>query len=266
MKLRLSKMPIHLSFCILLAFAFLISCKESQPKTNKSEINDKQTATVLYKTENLIIEKLSDHVYMHTSFLNTDDFGRVACNGMLLIDKNEAVVFDTPTTNESSKELITYINEQLNAKITTIIPTHFHDDCVGGLEAFLEKDIPSQASSKTIGLLKKNAYPYADQIRSFDTSFTMKIGESNFLAQYFGEGHTEDNIVAYYPKDQALFGGCLLKATDASKGYLGDANPEQWSETVRLIKSSYPDLKIVIPGHGKWGNTALLDYTIKLFE
>ena len=54
--------------------------------------------------------------------------------------------------------------------------------------------------------------------------------------------------------------------TGASKGFLGDANTEAWSETVRKIEQTYPGAKIVIPGHGKWGGTELFDYTIKLFD
>ena len=63
-----------------------------------------------------------------------------------------------------------------------------------------------------------------------------------------------------------LFGGCLIKELEASKGYLGDAYVPQWSETVQRVKEAYPDVKIVIPGHGAYGDTALLNYTIKLFS
>jgi hypothetical protein len=45
-----------------------------------------------------------------------------------------------------------------------------------------------------------------------------------------------------------LFGGCLLKELDASKGYLGDANVSAWSDTVEKVKKEYPDVKIVIRG------------------
>jgi metallo-beta-lactamase class B len=53
---------------------------------------------------------------------------------------------------------------------------------------------------------------------------------------------------------------------NASKGYLGDANTADWSNTVEKIKKEYPNLKIVVPGHGEFGDQKLLDYTIKLFK
>jgi metallo-beta-lactamase class B len=47
---------------------------------------------------------------------------------------------------------------------------------------------------------------------------------------------------------------------------LGDATLAEWSNTVERIKKQYPNLKIVVPGHGQHGDKKLLDYTIKLFK
>jgi metallo-beta-lactamase class B len=58
----------------------------------------------------------------------------------------------------------------------------------------------------------------------------------------------------------------LIKELNASKGYLGDANINAWSNTVEKVKSEFVDVMIVVPGHGKYGNSKLLDYTINLFK
>lgn len=63
-----------------------------------------------------------------------------------------------------------------------------------------------------------------------------------------------------------MFGGCLIKEVDANKGYLGDANLKEWSNTVEKIKKEYPNVAIVVPGHGEFGDEKLLDYTIRLFK
>ena len=63
-----------------------------------------------------------------------------------------------------------------------------------------------------------------------------------------------------------MFGGCLIKELDATKGYLGDANVAAWSNTVEKVKNAYPNVKIIIPGHGNYGDKKLLDYTINLFK
>jgi metallo-beta-lactamase class B len=47
---------------------------------------------------------------------------------------------------------------------------------------------------------------------------------------------------------------------------LNDANLGEWANTVRKIKTAYPDAKIIIPGHGDMGDISLLNYTIELFS
>jgi len=47
---------------------------------------------------------------------------------------------------------------------------------------------------------------------------------------------------------------------------LGDANVSAWSGTVEKVKKEYPNVKIVVPGHGDYGDGRLLDYTIILFK
>jgi metallo-beta-lactamase class B len=101
---------------------------------------------------------------------------------------------------------------------------------------------------------------------SFQDSLILKVGNESSSAVFFGEGHTKDNVVGYFPVDDVLFGGCLIKELDASKGFLGDATLAEWSNTVERIKKQYPNLKIVVPGHGQHGDKKLLDYTIKLFK
>ena len=253
----------------LLSTLTFISCKEPASKQKTNTENTKTNSVdilTIYQTENLIIKKLSNHIYQHISYLNTDDYGKVGCNGMLVINENKGIVFDTPTDNKSSLELIDFVTNKLKTEIIAIIPTHFHNDCVGGIEEFEKHNIQTYATSQTIELLKNNGQNFSKPVKEFDNSQNLNIGNKKVYVEYFGEGHTKDNIIGYFPEDNAIFGGCLIKKVRASKGYLGDANTDKWSETVRKIKLKYPKAEIVIPGHGKSGGTELFDYTIELFE
>lgn len=218
----------------------------------------------VYKSNSLIITQISENSFEHTSFLQTNDFGNVPCNGLIVRNSNEAIVFDTPTSDESSEELINWIKETLHCKINAIIPTHFHNDCLAGLKAFDKHGIPSYAYFKTIELAKENNF--AVPKNSFRDSLILKVGNENIIAKFFGEGHTKDNVVGYFPAEHIMFGGCLIKELGASKGYLGDATVADWSGTVEKVKKGYPNVKIIVPGHGEYGNKKLLDYTIKLFK
>ncbi|SHO64544.1 subclass B1 metallo-beta-lactamase [Algoriphagus zhangzhouensis] len=215
------------------------------------------------QSEILKIEKIAPNTYRHISYLQTDSFGKVECNGMVVVSNGEAIVIDTPVDDASSKELIEYVEEELKSKIIAVIPTHFHEDCTGGLLEFQASWIPSYANIMTHNLAASHQLPIPQE--RFDKTKTFHVGGEELLVEFFGEGHTIDNVVAYFPKDQVLFGGCMIKAKGASEGFLGDANVEAWPVTVAKVKERFPDLKLVVPGHGQAGGVELLDYTIQLF-
>ncbi|GEJ44652.1 MULTISPECIES: CHM family subclass B1 metallo-beta-lactamase [unclassified Chryseobacterium] len=242
--------------CIILCSFIILSCSSQ----NKNSFKAKK----IYESKDLVITQISENSFIHTSFKQTNDFGNVPCNGLIVKDHNETIVFDTPTQDKSSEELIRWINEKLHAKINAIIPTHFHDDSLGGLMAFHKHNIPSYSYAKTIELAKENNFVIPEN--DFNDSLVLKVGDKDVTAKFFGEGHTRDNVVGYFPGENILFGGCLLKELEAGKGYLGDANISAWSKTVKKVKKEYPNVKVVVPGHGDYGDGKLLDYTIDLFK
>lgn len=217
----------------------------------------------VYESAHLIIHPLTATTYVHESFLQTGEFGKVSCNGLLCINNGEAVIIDTPTTDSASLELIRWVQAQ-GAVIRAVIPTHFHDDCLGGLDVFHEAGVSSYAHYLTKELAIANNSPVP--VNSFQNEFSLQVGGTGVTARFFGEGHTRDNVVAYLPGENVLFGGCLIKSIGTGEGFTGDANLKAWSGTVEQIKSAYPNLKWVIPGHGAPGDVRLLDYTIELFR
>ncbi len=221
------------------------------------------SSSVVYHSPHLEVEQITPHTFVHRSFLQTDDFGRVSCNGLVIQVGEEVIIFDSPTTNESSRELIAWVKEELGSKLVAIVPTHFHNDCLGGLQAFHEAGVPSHALDLTLELAaaSKASVPQ----HGFTHSTRFLIGGKEVWVSFFGEGHTRDNVVGYFPQDHVLFGGCLIKELNASKGYLGDANVEAWHKTVQKVKEAFPQVYRVVPGHGEVGDASLLDYTIRLF-
>ncbi len=267
------KMKHSFLIACIVSLQVLLSCTNISEKKN-GVTEQEETSTdfalgsdsIVYKSDKLIIQKLSKHVYLHTSFLQTTDFGNVPCNGMLVENNGETIIFDTPSDTESAAELLHYTTHELASQIRAVIPTHFHSDCVGGLEEFNVQNIPVYASDRTIALLKSKQIVYSKPIQNFTDSLMLQVGDKRVYALYFGEGHTMDNVIGYFPDDNAIFGGCLIKEVGAGEGYLGDANVKAWSATVKKIKERYPAIEIVIPGHGKVGGSELLDFTIQLFK
>lgn len=219
---------------------------------------------IIHQSDDFTITQLSENTFEHQSFLQTQSFGKVSCNGMIVRDHGEAVIFDTTSDSLTSAALIKWVQKQLQCKITAVVPTHFHTDNLGGLKAFEQAGIPSYAHFKTIQYAKKrkeNVPQYG-----FNDVLEIKVGNKKVIAKFFGEGHTKDNIVGYFPDEKILFGGCLIKEMNADKGNLADAKENEWSETVKKVKRTYPDVLWVIPGHGQYGGKKLLDYTIGLFK
>ncbi|WP_162628159.1 subclass B1 metallo-beta-lactamase [Arcticibacterium luteifluviistationis] len=214
-----------------------------------------------YKSENLEIEKLTENTYVHTSFFPYKG-SKVRCNGLVYVKNGEAFIIDSPTENVSSEELIDWLENEKHLKVVGVVGTHFHADCLGGLEVFMERNIPSYSTELTKELAVGEEMPQAEHTFKTKKYF---MGKSLML-KYFGPGHTKDNIIAYIPSEKVLFGGCLIKEVGASEGYTGDAVVNEWSNTVRKIKGKLPEAEYIVPGHGKSGDVSLLDYTIELFD
>lgn len=219
--------------------------------------------TPFIQAQKVLLKQLSENTFVHTSYLQTDDYGHVPCNGLVVRNGQQALIFDTPTDDQSAKELIRLVQDSLLCKIMTVVPTHFHSDCLGGLKAFHEAGIPSIANELTLELAKNSGVEIPKN--GFRDSLILEIGRGKVVIKFLGQGHTRDNVVGYFPSEDVLFGGCLVKELDASKGYLGDANVDEWSATVKKVKKEFPRVKRVVPGHGEAGDSSLLDYTQKLF-
>jgi len=239
------------TLAVLMLF-FLINCGEKEP-TVKS-----------HQSETLKVEQLTVSTFRHTSWLQTQSFGKVGCNGMIVANSGEAIVYDTPVDSATSIELINWIESTLKSKIIAVVPTHFHSDCLGGLTAFHTRNIPSFANQQTIALADSNGSAIPQN--GFEGKYEHRVGNQTVISEFFGAGHTRDNIISYVPKEGVLFGGCLIKSLKAGKGNLADADTTSWPTTVFSIKAKYPNAKTIIPGHGKVGGQDLLDYTENMFK
>jgi metallo-beta-lactamase class B len=210
---------------------------------------------------------LTENLYLHLSYFESTDFGRVPCNGLIYINGNEAIICDTPPNDNVSAQLLGWMNEKYpHVKAKALIVNHFHVDCLGGIREFHKAGVKSYAHELTPSLLKqKNDSSEVPQVL-IKTSVDLSVGNKKITLFYPGEAHTKDNIVTWIPSENAIFGGCVVKTMNAGKGNIADANVAEWSNSVARIKSKFPSAKIVVPGHGNSGGTELLDYTIKLFR
>lgn len=214
--------------------------------------------------KDLEVRKLTGHSYLHISNITLANGSVFPCNGIVYVNNGEAIVLDTPTNDSLSRVLIAWVERELGAHVTMLVVNHFHEDATGGLQSFIDHGCATYSSKLTRDISRAKGLPLAEHV--FTDSLTLLVGGQKVHNRYFGEAHTQDNITTYIPSEQLLFGGCMVKELGAGYGNLADANVAAWPATVRKVKAAYPGAGIVVPGHGREGSTALLDYTITLFE
>jgi len=237
--------------CVYLA---CIGCQSTQvaPKAESIRISD-----------DVFVQPIAAGVWLHTTYSELPNYGRVPANGLVVVDGKEAMLIDLPWTDEQTATLCDWIASSRGAIVTTVVPTHFHEDCMGGLAEAHRRGATSYGLDKTIGIARQRRLPVPQIPYQFRTM--VRCGNTVALVTYFGAGHTTDNVVAWLPKQGVLFGGCLIKSLDSqSLGNTTDGDLAAYPTTVRRVQTAYRHAKIVVPGHGDWGGPELIEHTLKL--
>lgn len=209
-------------------------------------------------TKELKIKKLSDNVYQHISYKRVEPWGLIGASGLVVINGTEAHMIDTPWTTQGTEQLIKWVEAE-GLTLKSAVVTHFHEDASGDIPLLNDLKIPTFATSLTNELLKLDQKEVSsDEI----SSNTFEFIEGVASVFYPGAGHTEDNIVVWLPNEKILFGGCFVKSLhNKSLGYTGDANISEWPNSIQKVINRYPDVEIVVPGHGEIGDISLLTHT-----
>ena len=225
--------------------------------------------TLSAQSDTIVINKdlqlihLQDSVFIHLSWVNSEQYGRFSCNGMLVVRKGEAIIVDTPMTNEQTKEMIDYLNDVMGVRIKALIAGHFHADCMGGLLHLQSVGAESIACHLTVEKCKEEGLPVPSI--SFESEYDFAFHGLPIECRFYGGGHSFDNITVRLPNQQILFGGCMVKsARSQNLGNLSDARVDEWDKTIEKIQYAYPNIKTVVTGHGDIGGAELLNHTIEL--
>ncbi len=224
-----------------------------------------QTGRKIMVGDDIQLVQLQDSIFIHTSWYQTEHFGKVPANGLIILRNGQAVMIDTPWDNEMTKQLTEFIEDSLNVRLVKFIAGHFHEDCIGGLEYLQKRNIETIANSITITKCKEDNLPVPST--SFTDSLIIDFSGLKIECRFFGGGHTFDNITVWIPEKRILFGGCLIKSSDSDNlGYIGDAVMDDWDLTVKKVMEKYRNIKTVVPGHGNFGGAELLNHTVELVE
>jgi metallo-beta-lactamase class B len=213
---------------------------------------------------NLKITHLTGDFYVFTTYRSFK--GKpMSSNGLYFLTSNGAIMVDTPWDTTQFQPLLDSIQMKHHKKVILCIATHSHEDRTGGLEFLRQNGIKTYTTKQTDEICKEHRERRAEFCFAKDTIF--KVGNYSFQTFYGGEGHTKDNIVIWFGKDKILYGGCVIKSTEAADlGYIGESNLTAWPHTLEKIKERFLNPKYIVTGHQDWTSLASLDHTLELLR
>jgi metallo-beta-lactamase class B len=212
----------------------------------------------------LTITHLTGDVYVYTTW-RTLPTGPFPSNSAYVVTAKGVVLLDCPWDTTQYQPLLDSIEARHHQPVVLFIATHFHDDRTCAIDFLKKKGIPTYSTVLTRQLCAKEHNPEAEYVFLHDTSF--QVGGYTLQTYYPGAGHTTDNIVVWLGRDKVLYGGCLVKSTEAAGlGNLEDANVAEWPASIHRLIDRYPDAVYVIPGHQSWADSHSLQHTLELLK
>ena len=186
-------------------------------------------------------------------------------NSAVIIGDDHVLVMEAQATPVMAKALIEKIRTVTDKPIKYLVLSHYHAVRVLGASAFEGAEII--CSAKTLEMIhERGAQDFKSEtdrfprlFRSvesiphltyptltFETAMTINLGNRIVELKHLGAGHTRGDIVAWVPDCNALFSGDLLEY--GATPYCGDAQLEEWPETLEKIKAL--GAACAVPGRG----------------
>lgn len=209
------------------------------------------------------LDQLADGIWRHTSYHRFA--GKpVPSHGIVVASGDSVALVDTAWGEGPTRALLKQVERQIGLPVDTAVITHFHDDRSGGIDVLQQHGVKVFMHPQTLQLLGAGAGREALRALS-EAGASTTVGSLEIL--YPGHGHSVDNIVVWLDRERILFAGCLVRAAEsATAGNIADADLDSWVAALIRLRQRYPDAAIVIPGHGRQGELALIDHTIRLVE
>ena len=269
----------------LLRITLLFLALLALPPASGATANEKRITL----SENLSVTEIEKDVFVVTHSIPW------ASNSLLIRASNsDCILVNTLCDNQGARMLVDWIKNNFGEVNLIAINTGFHVDNLGGNEFLLSRGIAVYGSNLTAKLIaergqaekswlleelkspenkkyydvyKNLTFVPPNHIFDINEGLHLKIGDEDVNVFYPGPSHTIDNVVVYFPKRKILFGGCMIKSLNSKDaGYTADADMQKWPRSVEKVLDKYKDAKIVVPGHGNYGDTGLIKHTIELLD
>jgi glyoxylase-like metal-dependent hydrolase (beta-lactamase superfamily II) len=241
-------------FCSLIATAVVVlSCVSGPPPAPQGAIALRA---------DVYVQALVPGVWRHVSYHRFSGVEYIPSNGLVVRGAGGALIIDTAWNPEKTAAVFSWAEANVGP-ISAVVVTHAHDDRLGGLAEVQRRGIPSYALAETVQLAAQDGWPPIGH--GVTSPFALdSLGVSGELL-FPGPGHTTDNSTVWLREPRVLAGGCLVRASaSTAMGNTSQGDLEGWPRAVATLQQRYPDVRIVVPGHGEPGGPELLAHTHEL--
>jgi len=159
---------------------------------------------------------------------------------------NEGVILVDDKFEYDFNDIVDKVKSVTSQPIKYVLNTHHHGDHTGSNAKF-----PPATEFISHVNARKNMIdgkmPGAPRV-TFTQETAVFLGGKEVRARYFGRGHTNGDVMIYFPALKILHTGDLMAGTSPLIDYGGGGSLLEWSAT--LDEALKLDFDTVIPGHG----------------
>jgi len=159
---------------------------------------------------------------------------------------NEGIILVDDKFEYDFNDILDKVKSVSGQPIKYVLNTHHHGDHTGSNAKFLPTaEIISHVNArKNIIDLKQPGAPRV----TFSQETSVFLGGKEVRARYFGRGHTNGDVMIYFPALKVLHTGDLMAGSSPLIDYGGGGSLVEWTAT--LDEALKMDFDTVIPGHG----------------
>ena len=190
----------------------------------------------------------------------TDDLYEIEGDGgnVAVYITNEGVVLVDDKFEYDYSDIVDKVKSVTPQPIRYVLNTHHHGDHTGSNEKFLPTaEVIAHANARKNMIEGKQPGP--PRI-TFTQETAIVLGGKEVRARYFGRGHTNGDVMIYFPALKVLHTGDLMAGNSPLIDYAGGGSLIEWPTTLDEAMKQF-DFDTVIPGHGPIAKRAdLLTY------
>ncbi|MEP7352212.1 MAG: MBL fold metallo-hydrolase [Acidobacteriota bacterium] len=160
---------------------------------------------------------------------------------------DEGVILVDDKFEQDYDQILASVRKLTNQPVKYVINTHHHGDHSGsnakmlasGIEVLLHKNArKNMVDGKMPGTPR---VAFADQLQ-------VVLGGKEVMVRHYGRGHTNGDVVVFFPARRAIHTGDLFVASDPLIDYSASGSMGDWPRTLDQVLAN--DFDTVIPGHG----------------